>query len=235
MGCDGLAGGGGSHLTGLQQYAANQAQKYGVPVNVLLAQINQESGWNPNARSNAGAIGIAQFMPATWNGLMKRYGLSGSPTNPQLALQVMARYMGGLIHQYGDVRDALSVYNSGKAWAVGQGIGETNHYVNTILNSASQGAYGAGMQTGAQMANAQYQQSQAQANVDANSQAVDYSVGNFSPEVQSTLPGIYGPGQVPADQGLIGPQQSQQTWQLLAQQPLASSETQQIAQRLQGA
>ena len=42
------------------------AQTAGLPVSVVAAQLAQESRWNPDATSPAGAQGIAQFMPATW-------------------------------------------------------------------------------------------------------------------------------------------------------------------------
>lgn len=44
-----------------------------VPVRVFAAQLAQESGWDPTAVSRAGAQGIAQFMPATW----EQYGIDG--------------------------------------------------------------------------------------------------------------------------------------------------------------
>ncbi len=44
-----------------------------VPVEVFAAQIAAESGWDPSARSGAGAKGIAQFMPAVWD----QYGIDG--------------------------------------------------------------------------------------------------------------------------------------------------------------
>ncbi|AEW94947.1 secreted transglycosylase [Streptantibioticus cattleyicolor NRRL 8057 = DSM 46488] len=40
---------------------------------VLAAQLYSESGWDPAARSGAGALGIAQFMPGTW----ATYGVDG--------------------------------------------------------------------------------------------------------------------------------------------------------------
>jgi hypothetical protein len=42
-----------------------------VPIDIFAAQLHAESGWDPNAVSRAGAQGIAQFMPPTW----EQYGL----------------------------------------------------------------------------------------------------------------------------------------------------------------
>ena len=45
-----------------------------VPLEVFAAQIAAESGWDPDAVSPAGARGIAQFMPATWD----QYGIDAN-------------------------------------------------------------------------------------------------------------------------------------------------------------
>lgn len=37
-----------------------------IPAPVIAAQIDSESGWNPKAKSDAGAEGISQMMPGTW-------------------------------------------------------------------------------------------------------------------------------------------------------------------------
>lgn len=50
----------------------------GISTDVLAAQIQQESGWNPNAQSPAGAQGIAQFMPGT----AAQYGLDPFDPSP---------------------------------------------------------------------------------------------------------------------------------------------------------
>lgn len=42
-----------------------------IPLDVFAAQLHAESGWDPTATSSAGAQGIAQFMPATW----EQYGI----------------------------------------------------------------------------------------------------------------------------------------------------------------
>jgi len=44
-----------------------------VPPEVLAAQIAAESSWDVDAVSRAGALGIAQFMPKTW----EQYGIDG--------------------------------------------------------------------------------------------------------------------------------------------------------------
>src|SRR5215469_251944 len=51
------------------------AARYHLEPLVFLYQIHQESGFNPNAVSAAGAIGIAQFLPATAAGMQP-------PVNP---------------------------------------------------------------------------------------------------------------------------------------------------------
>lgn len=99
-----------------------------MPVGLFLAQISQESGWNPKARSPAGAIGIAQIVPRWHPGV--------NPNDPVASLKYAARLMASHYKKYGTWKDALSAYNSGRPWEVGQGISETNNYVKTILGKA---------------------------------------------------------------------------------------------------
>ena len=110
----------------------------GMPVAVVAAQWNEESGFNPGATSPAGAEGIAQFEPSTWSGL----GCSGSPYDPSSASKCYAKYMYQLVKQYkGNIRDALAAYNAGPGdLAAGYG------YADTILAAAgeSQDATGSG-------------------------------------------------------------------------------------------
>ena len=41
------------------------ARKHSVPEDLFLRLVQQESGWNPSAKSHAGATGLAQLMPGT--------------------------------------------------------------------------------------------------------------------------------------------------------------------------
>ena len=60
---------------------------------VLKAQGVAESGLRPDARSGAGAAGIAQFMPGTWVEVMRRNGWRGTPWDAALAIRAQASYM----------------------------------------------------------------------------------------------------------------------------------------------
>jgi hypothetical protein len=104
------------------------AQKYGLDPSIFERQINQESGFNPNARSPAGAAGIAQLMPATARG----WGVD--PMNPSQALDAAAKNMRQYVDRYGGYENALRAYNAGPgAIQASKSYAETNHYVATIL------------------------------------------------------------------------------------------------------
>ena len=112
---------------------ARAALRWNVPMNVLAAQLYAESGFNPFARSPAGAEGIAQFMPGTADA----YGLR-NPFDPVAAIDAQAHLMSDLLEQFGGkVALALAGYNAG-AGAVQQFGGvppfaETRVYVAKIL------------------------------------------------------------------------------------------------------
>lgn len=112
--------------------AAQYAQRAGIDPRIFMAQIQQESGFNPNARSGAGAVGIAQIVP--------KYHPDVNPNDPVQALQWAANYMGGLVHKYGSYAKALSVYNSGRPDAYLSPTfanGQTYNYVKRILGAGS--------------------------------------------------------------------------------------------------
>ena len=86
---------------------------------LLAAQGKAESGFDPDVisgarRSSAGAMGIAQFMPATW----ATYGNGGNPYDPADAIPAQARFMCALAKVVagvpGDSQDnMLAAYNAG--------------------------------------------------------------------------------------------------------------------------
>jgi soluble lytic murein transglycosylase-like protein len=107
------------------------ARKYGVPVDLFNRLVQQESGWNPRAKSRAGAYGLAQLMPATAR------NLGVNPRDPKQNLEGGARYLAKMHRKFGTWRLALAAYNAGpEAVAKYNGIPpykETRNYVRKIM------------------------------------------------------------------------------------------------------
>lgn len=74
---------------------ANATWGLGAPVAVFAAQVHQESAWKPEAVSNVGARGLAQFMPSTaswWCELNKLAPADCQPHNAAWALRALVGY-----------------------------------------------------------------------------------------------------------------------------------------------
>lgn len=113
----------------LIQMVREIADAYGIDQRIALAQIQQESSFNPNAVSPSGARGIAQFMPGTW----PRYGTNdfNDAFDPFLALTAWAAYMNDLLAMFGGRYDiALAGYNSGENRAEYQAAARENRAIN---------------------------------------------------------------------------------------------------------
>lgn len=107
------------------------AEKHNIPTMLLSALLKQESGFNPNAGSSAGAQGIAQFMPATAK------GMGVDPFDPESAIMGAAQYLRRSWDKFGKPELALAAYNAGGG-AVNQYGGippykETQNYVKNIM------------------------------------------------------------------------------------------------------
>lgn len=127
-------GGDESRFDGLIDAAGS---KYGVDPALLKALIKQESGFNPQARSGAGAVGLVQLMPATAASL----GVD-DPTDPAQAIDGGARYLKQQLDRFGgDRAKALAAYNAGPGAVEKYGgippYAETQAYVRNVLASAA--------------------------------------------------------------------------------------------------
>ena len=114
-------------------HARAAARKYGVPEDLFLRLVQQESGWNPRARSHKGATGLAQLMPGT----AAKMGVNAN--DPVQNLHGGARYLRLMYNQFGNWRLALAAYNAGPG-AVSKYGGippyrETRNYVRIIAGS----------------------------------------------------------------------------------------------------
>src|SRR3954451_16104085 len=108
------------------------ASRWNVSPGLLAAQLMAESGFNPRAVSPAGALGIAQFMPAT----ARSYGLR-DPFDPVASIDAQAHLMSDLLRQFHSVPLALAAYNAGSgavaACHCSNPYPETAAYVTRIL------------------------------------------------------------------------------------------------------
>lgn len=104
---------------------------------IFVKQIRQESGYQVNVISSAGAIGIAQFEMETAS------SLGVNPYNPDSALMGAAKLMVSYIHKYHSYALALAAYNAGSStvdsclntpnWYDCLPL-ETEKYITAILN-----------------------------------------------------------------------------------------------------
>ena len=106
------------------------ARRYNIPEDLFLRLVQQESGWNPNARSVKGAMGLAQLMPQT----ARQLGVNAS--DPAQNLDGGAKYLRWQYNKFKDWRLALAAYNAGPG-AVERYKGippyrETQNYVRII-------------------------------------------------------------------------------------------------------
>jgi soluble lytic murein transglycosylase-like protein len=128
-----------SGAPGSSQYDSliNQAAaRYGLDPAILHGLIQQESGFDPNATSSAGAVGLTQLMPSTAASL----GVT-NPLDPTQSIEGGARYLSQMMAQFGgNTSDALAAYNAGAGAVQRYGgvppYAETQGYVAKVLANA---------------------------------------------------------------------------------------------------
>jgi soluble lytic murein transglycosylase-like protein len=132
------AAGGGPVDGQFSELINSAAQKYGLDPALLKALIRQESNFNPNAQSPAGAQGLTQLMPGTAAAL----GVT-NPLDPAQAIDGGAKYLSQQLKTFdGDVRKALAAYNAGPGAVQRYGgippYAETQNYVRAVLGFAEE-------------------------------------------------------------------------------------------------
>jgi hypothetical protein len=119
------------------------SNKHSIDYELLQALIATESGFDAQAVSPKGAMGLMQLMPAT----AQRYGVSADKRNtiekklfdPRINIAAGSRYLGDLIAMFpGQIELALAAYNAGEGAVQRAGnkipnYKETQNYVQTVL------------------------------------------------------------------------------------------------------
>ena len=111
----------------LKDFARQAAEQYGIPADLFLRLITQESSWQVGIASPAGAVGLGQFMPDTWTAVinahpeLSHFGVGPNPifrSNPIASLFASAAHLRDLYDQTSGtqdqrIRDMLIGYNAG--------------------------------------------------------------------------------------------------------------------------
>ncbi len=113
------------------------ANKHGIDPALLAGLVKQESGFDPNAGSSAGARGLTQLMPGTAAGL----GVT-NVLDPVQSLDGGAKYLRAQLDAFGgDVTKALAAYNAGPGAVQRYGgvppYAETQNYVRAVQANAA--------------------------------------------------------------------------------------------------
>lgn len=115
------------------EMARAAARRHNIPEDLFARLVQQESGWNPKARSHKGAMGLAQLMPQTARAL----GVDAD--DPYENLEGGARYLARQYREFGSWRLALAAYNAGpeavKKYGGVPPYKETRNYVRIIWGS----------------------------------------------------------------------------------------------------
>lgn len=91
------------------QIISQAASLYNLPEKLIKSVIKQESNFNPEATSYAGAAGLMQLMPAT----AKSLGVDDA-TDPEQNIMGGSKYLSQMMERYdGDIQVALAAYNAG--------------------------------------------------------------------------------------------------------------------------
>jgi soluble lytic murein transglycosylase len=120
---------------GIQRYAAENH----IDPMLVAGQVRQESAFDAQAVSRAGAVGLLQLEPKTAHKLARSLHIGYSRVrlrDPEYNLRLGTLYLAGLIAAYGTPEAALAAYDAGEdrvtMWTAGQTYQETGEFVESI-------------------------------------------------------------------------------------------------------
>ncbi|WP_348640429.1 lytic transglycosylase domain-containing protein [Mesorhizobium sp. B1-1-6] len=117
-------------------HIAEASHRFGVPAAWIRAVMRTESAGDARAVSSAGARGLMQIIPGTWDDLRARWSLGRDPFDPRDNIMAGTAYLRELHDRYGSP-GFLAAYNAGparyEAYLAGRPLpAETRAYVAAL-------------------------------------------------------------------------------------------------------
>lgn len=117
-----------------------RARSHNIDPALVAAVIRQESSWNPDAVSRAGARGLMQVMPSVGEAIARSRGYPmWDPAllfDPDVSLELGTAHLGAALSAYSDLPRALAAYNAGasrvKRWGRRPGTRDPEMFVERI-------------------------------------------------------------------------------------------------------
>src|SRR6266849_1032144 len=117
-----------------ERCAAFYASAFAIPVELVEAVIQVESGWNPYAVSSKGAAGLMQLMPAT----ARRFAVPDR-FNIEANIRGGVAYLAWLIRLFnGDLRLAVAAYQVGESQILSRGLAYSSREVFLYVSRVAQ-------------------------------------------------------------------------------------------------
>lgn len=140
------------------EYVERYSEEYDIDENFIYAVIKTESGFDPDARSNVGAVGLMQLMPIAFkevsNNIEDNKGLKYSDMyNPEYNIMYGTWYLDYLYEQFGSYELTIAAYHAGmtevRGWLYNGVLDEDNlnldnipseysdtrHYINKVISA----------------------------------------------------------------------------------------------------
>ncbi|PAP92008.1 lytic transglycosylase domain-containing protein [Mesorhizobium wenxiniae] len=94
-------------------HIAEASQRFRIPQDWIRAVLHAESAQEIGAVSSAGAMGLMQIMPDTWDELRAHHRLGDDPFDPRDNILAGTAYLRAMLDRYGNVGAMLAAYNAG--------------------------------------------------------------------------------------------------------------------------